>query len=122
MNPKKPLAGLMLASLVVTLALARLSAAGLTGAWDVDGDVMGHPVKFACTLDQQGDKLTGTAKIEGGDVPLAGSVEGANVTWSLTAGGYELVFSGTVGPENDIKGTIAVSGAEGVFTAKRQAQ
>jgi hypothetical protein len=120
-NIHKTVVSLPLASLVVAVAFATLSAAGLTGSWDIDGDVMGHPVKFSCTLDQQGDKLTGTAKIEGSDVPLSGSVEGTNVTWSLTAGGYDLVFTGSLGSENDIRGTIAVSGAEGVFTAKRQA-
>ena len=33
---------------------------------------------------------------------------------------YHLVFTGTLGEDGGMKGTIAVAGVEGTFTAKKQ--
>lgn len=115
-------AAVLFASFVLVAGLASLSAASLSGSWDIDGDVMGHPVKFPVTLDQQGSTLAGKATIEGNAVTFTGTAEEKNVTWTMTIGEYELVFTGVVETDDEIKGTIAVSGAEGVFTAKRQTQ
>ena len=41
----------------------------MTGTWNVDGAVYGNPVKYACTLKQAGDTLTGTATMDGCVVP-----------------------------------------------------
>jgi hypothetical protein len=115
-----------LALCAVALAAATLLAADVSGTWDVDGDVMGNPVKFTCTLKQDGETLSGTAVLEGKDVPITGSVEENAVTFEYDAEHegttYHLVFSGTLGDDGAIKGTIAVAGVEGTFTATKQAE
>ena len=115
-----------IASAVFVIALAAaVSAADVSGTWDVNGDVQGHPVVFACELTQEGETLSGTAKIDVQDVPITGSVKEDSVTFELDATDgqgitHHLVFTGTVGEDGEITGTIAVSGAEGYFTAKKQ--
>jgi hypothetical protein len=115
-----------IASAVSVIALAAaVSAADVSGTWDVNGDVQGHPVVFACELTQEGETLSGTAKLDVKDVPITGSVTENSVSFEFDATDeqgttHHLVFSGTVGEDGGMTGTIAVSGAEGYFTAKKQ--
>ena len=113
-----------LAACVIALAAATVSGVDVSGTWDVNGDVQGHPVVFACELMQEGETLSGTAKLEVKDAPITGSVKEDSVTFEFEADNqgttYHLVFSGTVGEDGGMAGTIAVSGAEGYFTAKKQ--
>jgi hypothetical protein len=112
--------------LILTLALAVtvVSAADISGAWNVDGDVVGNPVKFACTLKQDGEKLSGTGKMQGKDIPISGSVKGQVVTFQFDVDHegttYTNVFTGKLGDNGVIEGSIAVGGVEGTFTAKKQ--
>jgi hypothetical protein len=116
--------------LVLVLVVGAASAAfaavapSVSGAWSVDGTVYGNTVKYDCTLEQDGEKLTGTAKIEGKDIPLTGSVKESEVTWSLDVdyNGQPLtvVFTGTLGSEKAMSGKIAVAGVEGEFTATKK--
>jgi hypothetical protein len=109
---------------LVAASSAPVSAADLSGTWDVDGNVVGNPVKYDCTLKQEGDKLTGTARLEGKDVPVTGTIAESTVTWSFDVeyigSPLKLEFSGTLSSDADIKGTIAVAGVSGEFTAKRR--
>ncbi len=109
------------------LALAAVTAlaADASGTWKVDGDVYGNPVKLSCALKQQGATLSGTATLEGGrEVAVTGSVKENTVTFEFDAEHegttYHLVFTGTLGEDGGMKGTIAVAGAEGTFTAVKQ--
>ncbi len=107
----------------VALAASTVLAVDVSGTWSVDGDVVGNPVKFACELKQNGDVLSGTAKLEGKDAPITGSVKENVVTFEYDADSqgttYHLVFTGTLGEDGGMKGTIAVAGVEGTFTAKK---
>jgi hypothetical protein len=109
----------------IALATVTLSAADVSGAWNVDGDVVGNPVKFPCVLKQDGETLSGTATLEGGtDVPVKGTVKESAVTFEFDSERegqtYHLVFTGTLGDDGGVKGTIAVAGVEGTFTATKQ--
>jgi hypothetical protein len=114
--------------LTVALALALFvvtpSAADVSGTWDVDGDVVGNPVKFACALKQDGETLSGTATVAGKEVTVKGSVKDRVVTFQFDVDyegtTYTDVFTGTIGDDGTIAGTIAVAGVEGRFTAKKQ--
>ena len=41
-------------------------------------------------------------------------------TWKVDGDVYHLVFTGTLGEDGGMKGTIAVAGVEGTFTATKQ--
>lgn len=112
------------AVLVLVLAGITLSAADLSGTWAVTGDVVGNAVDFSCVLKQDGEALTGTATIAGQDVSIKGSVKDRAVTYEFdvdyNGSTYNNVYTGTLGEDGVITGTIAVGGVEGTFTAKRQ--
>jgi hypothetical protein len=113
--------GASLAAALLVMAGAGLSAAAdMSGPWNIDGSVQGHPVKYGCTFQQDGENLTGTAVIETREIPVTGSVTGSEVTWTLEVDQWTLVFAGTLDSDDAITGTIAVAGAMGDFTAARQ--
>lgn len=111
--------------LVAVLAVAPTAvAADVSGTWDVDGSVYGYPVQFPCSLKQEGGKLTGTAHIQEKDQAVTGTVQDGTVTFKFEVEHegttYELVFTGTLGSDEDMSGTIAVAGVTGEFTAKKK--
>jgi hypothetical protein len=113
-----------LALCAVALAAVTVTAADISGTWNVDGDVVGNPVKFPCVMKQDGEALTGTATLEGKEVPVKGTVKDKAVTFEFDndheGTTYHLVFSGAIGDDGGLKGTIAVAGVEGTFTATKQ--
>jgi len=114
----------IVAALAVVLASVVASAADISGTWNVDGDVSGYPVKFTCTLKQADEALTGTATIEGKEIPVTGSAKERAVTFTFDVdhqgSTYTNVFKGTLGDSGVIEGTIEVGGTSGTFTAKKQ--
>ena len=113
-----------LALFAIVLAATTVSAIDLSGTWNVNGDVQGHPVVFACELTQEGETLSGTAKLETKDVPVTGSVKESAVTFEFDADNqgttHHVAFYGTLGEDGGMTGTIEVSGAQGTFKAQRQ--
>lgn len=102
--------------LLMTLAVV---AAEVAGTWKVEGDVVGNPVNFTCVLKQEKDVLSGTATLGGQEIPLAGTVKAATISFEFDIDSHHLVFTGALA-DGAIKGTIAVEGVEGTFTAARQ--
>jgi hypothetical protein len=109
---------------VVLAAAAPALAAGISGSWAVNGNVHGNPVVFSCTLKQAGGALTGTAKVQETEKPVTGTVEDKAVTFKFevdhNGAPLEMVFTGTLDKDTEMSGSIAVSGASGEFTAKKQ--
>lgn len=120
----KHLVAALASALVLALAVAVVSAADISGTWNVDGDVVGNPVKFACALKQAGEKLSGTATMQGKEIPMTGSVKGQVVTFQFDVdhegSTYTNVFTGKLGDSGILEGKIEVGGVEGTFTAKKQ--
>jgi hypothetical protein len=116
----------LLALYLAVVAVVTVAAIEVAGTWKVVGDVYGNPVNFDCALTQAGDALTGTAKFEDGkEVPVTGSVKEKTVTFEFDSENqgttYHLVFTGTLGDDGGLTGSIAVAGVEGTFTATKQA-
>jgi len=113
-----------LALLAVALVAIPVFADGVAGTWNVDGDVAGNPVKFTTVWKQDGETLSGTATLEGKETPVTGTAKDKAVTFEFDTvhegTTYHLVFTGTVGDDGVLKGSIAVAGVEGTFTATKQ--
>jgi len=113
-----------LALAVVALTAATALAADIAGTWNVDGDVVGNPVKFTTVWKQDGEALSGTATLEGKEVPVTGTVKDKAITFEFDTehegSTYHLVFNGTLGDDGGLKGTIEVAGVEGTFSALKQ--
>jgi hypothetical protein len=109
---------------VVLATAAPALAAGVSGSWAVSGAVHGNPVVFSCTLKQEGGTVTGTAKVQETEKPVTGTVQDKAVTFKFevdhNGAPLEMVFTGTLGTDKEMSGSIAVSGASGEFTAKKQ--
>jgi hypothetical protein len=104
-------------------AAATAVAADVSGKWKVDGDVYGNPVQMSCTFKQDGEKLSGTGTFtDGTNVTVTGSVADATVSFEFDTPDktYRLVFTGKLDADGNLKGTIAVAGVEGTFTAVKQ--
>ena len=114
----------LVAAFVLALMSVAVSAADVSGTWNVDGDVVGYPVKFACTLKQADDALTGSANMEGKVIPLTGNAKDNVVTFTFDVDHegttYTNVFKGKLGDNGVIEGTIEVGGQFGTFSAKKQ--
>ncbi len=115
--------------LFLLLALVTWSgqAQDLSGVWAVNGDVEDNSVSPTCTFTQKDQSISGTCKIDGEHVVDAkGVVKGKELTWaySMDYEGtmYKLTFSGLIGEDKLMQGTISVepSGVSGEFTAKRK--
>lgn len=115
---------LALALCVLAVAAATVLADGVAGTWNVDGDVVGNPIKFTTVWKQDGETLSGTATLEGKETPVKGTVKEKAVSFEFDTDHegttYHLVFTGTVGDDGVLKGSIAVAGVEGTFTATKQ--
>jgi len=115
---------LALAIVAVALTAVTVLAADVAGTWNVDGDVVGNPVKFTTVWKQDGETLSGTATLEGKETPVTGTVKEKAVTFEFDnvheGTTYHLVFTGTIGDDGVLKGSIAVAGVEGTFTATKQ--
>jgi len=115
----------LLLTLAVFLA-APLAAADYSGTWNLDGDVAGNVIKGACTLKQEGTKVTGVCKLEGkADADATGEAGEEKLVFQhkVEHNGniYTLEYTGKRVSETELKGDINVpnTDAKGVFTAKK---
>ena len=71
-------------ALLLTFALS-LAATDLTGTWTLkyEKDFSGHPGSHECTLQQHGEKLSGTC---GGEARITGRVRNGRVTFEHQTG------------------------------------
>jgi hypothetical protein len=108
---------------LLTLAGRPLLAAGLTGDWKVDGDVVGNPVALVCSLKQEDAKLSGKCVSTAGNIdsPVTGKVDGKNVAFQFDFNyngmAMTMAFSGASDTDASMKGNIEVMGVGGPFTA-----
>jgi hypothetical protein len=114
----------LLACGALAISAVTLLAADVAGTWKVEGDVYGNPVAFTTVLKQEGETLSGTATLDGKDVPVTGTVKDTAVTFEFDADAngtvYHMVFVATLGQDGALKGAIQVAGVEGSFTATKQ--
>lgn len=117
---------LLIAAAIVAAPLAA-SAAGLSGAWTINGsfDSMGIKYAVTCTLADAGGKLSGPCKGPQGEAINASGSEGAgkfDLAYDTTYMGspVHLDYKGDIKPDGTVAGTIDAGAAQGAFTAARQ--
>jgi acetyl esterase/lipase len=110
--------------LIAAATAATAATVDVNGVWNLTGDVGGNPVTGTVTFKQDGTKLTGTTKAQAGEAPLTGDVSGSKVTWKININyqGTDLtvIFTGAIGADGTMTGTIDAMGFPGTFTAKKQ--
>ena len=111
------LAHLLLAGAAVAGYAA--DTASLSGKWQVHYSIADRENEYTCTFTQKDADLSGTCAMPDGAIPIAGKVDGQNVTWSYTAQYGKITFKGTLDPAMKIAGMMRAEdyGIDGQFTA-----
>ena len=105
--------------LVLSLMALPALAADVSGTWDINGAIQPH-----CTITQSGSQLSGSCKGPQAEGPLDGSSDGQTVKFTFRRTGLRggqlapVTFSGTVNGDN-MTGTLTAGQARGSFTAHR---
>ena len=97
----------------------------VTGKWAFNVETAAGSGTPSMTFKQEGEKLTGHYSGQLGESDLAGSVKGADIsfTFNIDAQGtmIKATYSGTVESKDSLKGKVVLEGlGDGTFTAKRQ--
>ena len=118
---------MLIAALALLTALHTAPATdSIPGTWQINGDVVGNPVKVTCVISQSGTTLTGNcANPTGAPFPLTGEAKDGKYMFQYDVDyqgqTLQIVYSATFVSPKDLKGTIEVKpmGASGTFTATR---
>lgn len=93
------------------------------GEWDAVFNTPGGPRPFKLILKVDGEKLTGTAKRSNGDVPVAGTIKGSDISFAYTinynGNAVTLTYNGKVSGDS-MNGTVMFNESAGdEWSAKR---
>ena len=112
-------------TLLLLAALPVLAADPVTGSWKFALNVNGNTYPMACTLQQDGEKLTGKCASEAGENPLTGTIQGEKITFmhktAYNGDMLTLTYTGTVTSATEMKGAIDVQpfAITGDFTGQK---
>ena len=106
---------------LVFAGIAAGQAAKVAGAWEMSMQGPQGPVTQTLTIQQDGNKITGTLKGMRGDSPLDGTLDGNNITFSVKRttpnGDVTQTYTGTVSGDS-ISGTVKMGQNDRPWTAK----
>ncbi len=102
---------------------AAAQTSSVAGEWVASMNTPGGARPFGLIFEIDGEKLTGTVKRTAGDVPLKGTIKGADISFSYTVNyngrDLPLHFTGKVDGDT-ISGTVSFGGnAEDTWSARR---
>ena len=115
--------------LVLAVAPVRGAAQGakvdVTGKWAFAVETAAGSGTPMMTFKQDGEKLTGHYSGQLGESDLAGTVKGADISFTFTIDAQgtmiKATYSGAVENKDAMKGKVVLEGlGDGTFTAKRQ--
>ena len=76
-------------SLTVLFSVGAVAQKSVEGEWDAVFNTPGGPRPFKLVLKVDGERLTGMAKRPSGDVPVAGTIKGIDISFS-----YSISYNG----------------------------
>jgi hypothetical protein len=95
----------------------------VTGTWAYQVETSGGSGTPTMTFKQDGEKLTGHYSGQLGEAPLAGTVKGNAVEFTIEVkldnNTVQLVYTGTA-EKDSMKGTVKLGDFDGTFTAKKK--
>ena len=103
--------------LVCAMASAADDPANVAGTWNVSVSGGAGSAQQTIVLKQESNKITGTFKGPRQSGPLAGTVDGNNISFHVSTR-VPLDYKGTVDGDN-MKGTMTGNGKTGDWTATR---
>ncbi|MGC1187991.1 MAG: hypothetical protein WA871_11430 [Candidatus Acidiferrales bacterium] len=116
---------LMAAFAIAVRAADDTPPANVAGAWQMTADTPQGTFTATLTIEQDGETIKGTQKSDYGEVPIAGTVKGNAIQFTVTVsspnGSFTVTHDGTVAGDT-MKGTLKVNDNTGTWSATRQAQ
>jgi hypothetical protein len=108
----------------LALSAAVVSAADVTGSWTLTVETPGGTRQSTVELKQDGKNLTGAVHSQVGDAPLTGSVDGDQVSFSVTrerdGQQFKIEYSAKV-EDAKMTGTVKFGDNAGIpFTAAKK--
>lgn len=104
-------------------AIAADEPAKVAGTWEVSSTGPNGPMTQTLTLQQDGSTIKGTLTGRRGEAPLAGSVAGNNISFTVKRdtpnGTFTMEYTGTVDGDS-MKGKVHSERFDREWTAKRQ--
>lgn len=98
-------------------------SSSVAGEWDASMNTPGGARPFKLVLKVDGEKLTGTVKRANGDVPLAGTIKGSDISfaYTITYNGHDLdlSFAGKVTGDTMNGGVSFGGNGDDEWSAKR---
>jgi hypothetical protein len=95
-------------------------ALDVSGKWNMNVETNGIKRTPVFMLKQTGETITGSYSGQFGEAPVTGALNKNAIKLEFKAGGYNVLYTGTV-EGNTMKGKVAVSDvAEGVFTGTKE--
>ena len=95
-------------------------ALDVSGKWNMKVETEGVKRTPVFVLKQTGETVTGSYSGQFGEAPVTGTFKEKAIKFEFKAGGYNVIYTGTV-EGNTMKGKIAVGDvAEGVFTGTKE--
>lgn len=115
---------LLIGLFIVCAGQANAQSSSIAGEWDAAMNTPGGVRSYKVVFKVDGEKLTGTVKRAGGDVPLEGTIKGKDVKFSYAVqyNGNNLTISIEGKLEGDtINGTVSFgeSGQQDNWSAKK---
>jgi hypothetical protein len=98
-------------------------APSIVGKWSIHQNIMGNESDQQCTIAVSDNKISGSCKAGDKEIPIKGTVDGNNVTWSYdteaNGGTVTLTYKATLDKEDKFAGTVDVApyNVSGDFTA-----
>lgn len=113
------------AAAVAALVSLSVNAADVTGTWQFTIHDTGRIFTPTFTLQQNGEKLSGTYRNSQGDNPAEGTIQGENVTLNAQITGQDgqkrtVTYTGKVTGDGVMIGKMETTRAEVMFIAKRE--
>jgi hypothetical protein len=106
---------------LVFAGIAAGQAAKVAGSWEMSMQGPQGAVTQTLTIQQDGNKITGTLKGTRGDAPLEGTLDGNNISFSVKRttpnGDVTQEYTGTVSGDS-ISGTVKMGQNDRPWTAK----
>lgn len=104
---------------------AQAGKVDVTGKWAFSVETAAGAGTPTMTFKQDGERLTGHYSGQLGESDLAGTVKGADISFTFTIDAQgtmiKATYSGTVENKDALKGKVVLEGlGDGTFTAKRQ--
>lgn len=103
----------------ISCEISAREAASVAGHWELTIVAGGSTYNAEATFTQEGEQVGGTMRTDFGESKVDGTLRGATLTFTTTAGEYHLTMTGSVEGSRIENGTVDYGDGQGTWIGKR---